>query len=215
MVVEIRDPVAARQRSSYIQYLPAIYADSDFMGRFLMIFERTLAPIESTIDNIAYYFDPRTTPEELLPWLASWVNMVLDESWPLERRRELVRSAVQLYRWRGTRRGLREYLRVYAGVEPEIRENFGGIPLRGQARLGLNTILGTNTHHTFTVTLELDDPDTLNLAHVKSIIEAEKPVHTAYILNILKKGERTPSADESPGPIDEDEPEDGFDITNE
>ena len=39
MVVATRELTALSQRSSYTKYLPAIYADSDFMGRFLMIFE--------------------------------------------------------------------------------------------------------------------------------------------------------------------------------
>ena len=175
------------QRSRYLQHLPAIYSDSDFMGRFLMIFESVLGPIEGMISNLPHYFDPHTTPDELLPWLASWVNLVLDDSWPIDRRRELVRSAVQLYQWRGTRRGLREYLKVYAGIEPEITENHGGIPLTGNAKLGWNTVLGTGIHHTFTVTFEVEEPDSVNTSHLKAIIEAEKPAHTAFRLRVIKK----------------------------
>ena len=115
------------------------------------------------------------------------MNLVLDESWPIERRRLLVHSAVQLFRWRGTRRGLREYLRVYSGVEPEIVEGYGGIPLGQNTRLGWNTVLGSSMHHTFTVTLEVEDPTSVNTGHVKAIIEAEKPAHTGYRLRIVKK----------------------------
>ena len=68
MVVANRPASALSQRSSYLKYLPALYADSDFMGRFLMIFESIQGPIEDVINNIAYYFDPDTTPDELLPW---------------------------------------------------------------------------------------------------------------------------------------------------
>ena len=143
---------------------------------------------EASQGNISYYFDPDTTPEELLPWLASWVNIVLDESWPVDRRRNLIKSAVQLYQWRGTRRGMTEYLSVYAGVEPEITEEFGGFPLGDNARLGFNTAIGSGTHNVFTVTLELDDPDSINRHHLKTIIESHKPAHTAYRLNIVKKG---------------------------
>lgn len=187
MVVATRPQTALSQRSSYLKYLPALYADSDFMGRFLMIFESILDPIEDVINNIAYYFDPDTTPDELLPWLASWVNIMLDDTWPVERRRTLVKSAVQLYQWRGTRRGMSEYLRVYAGVEPQITEEFGGFPLGSNAMLGFNTAIGTGTHNVFTVTLEVDDPDAINVHHLKAIIESEKPAHTAYRLNLVKK----------------------------
>lgn len=187
MVTQLEKKAPLAQRSTYLKHLPAIYSESDFMGRFLMVFESILGPIEEMLDNIACYFDPLTTPEELLPWLASWVNLVLDESWPVERRRDLVRSAVSLYRWRGTRRGLAEYLRIYTGVEPKIVEHFGGIRLSPNSRLGWNTVLGSGAHHTFTVTLEVADPDSLNVAHLKAIIEAEKPAHSAYVLELVKK----------------------------
>ena len=187
MVLTTDRVAALSSRSNYLEYLPAIYSQGDFMGRFLMIFESVLGPIEGVIDNISHYFDAGTAPEELLPWLASWVNLTLDETWPLERRRELVRSAVDLFRDRGTRRGLREYLRVYSGVEPKITEDYGGISLAGQARLGLNTVLGEGRPHTFKVTLELDDPDSVNVEQLKAIIEAEKPAHSGYTLEILPK----------------------------
>ncbi len=185
MVAARSETSALSRRSTYLKYLPAIYSESDFMGRFLMIFEGIQGPIEGMVQNIAYYFDPNTTPEELLPWLASWVNVALDDSWPIERRRRLVKSAVELFQRRGTRRGMAEYLRVYAGVEPQIVEESGGIPLSGNARLGWNTVLGSGTHHTFTVTLELDDPESLNVGHLKAIIEAEKPAHAGYKLRIV------------------------------
>ena len=192
MVVTTDRAAALSSRSSYLQYLPAIYSQGDFMGRFLMIFESILGPVEGVMDNISNYFDAGTAPKELLPWLASWVNLALDETWPLERRRELVGSAVELFRDRGTRRGLREYLRVYSGVEPRITEDYGGISLAGQARLGLNTVLGAGRPHTFNVTLELDDPDSVNVAQLKAIIEAEKPAHSGYTLEILPKTPPTP-----------------------
>ncbi len=188
MVVTAPRPTALSSRGSYLQYLPAIYSQSDFMGRFLMIFESVLGPIEGVLDNISYYFNAGTAPSELLPWLASWVNLALDEAWPLERRRELVGLALELFQWRGTRRGLREYIRVYSGEEPRISEDFGGISLAGQARLGWITVLGDGRPHTFNVTLELEDPDSVNVGQLKAIIESEKPAHAAYILKLLPKG---------------------------
>jgi len=109
-----------------------------------------------------------------LPWLASWVNLVLDENWPIQKQRELIRSAVELYRWRGTKRGLREYLRIYTGVEPEIIEHF--TPADGGP-------------YTFTVIIRVDDPSAVNEALVRRVIEAEKPAHTTYNLRIEQKQE--------------------------
>ncbi len=80
MVLATDRVAALSSKSSYLEYLPAIYSQGDFMGRFLMIFESILGPMEGVIDNISHYFDAGTAPEELLPWLASWVNLALDET---------------------------------------------------------------------------------------------------------------------------------------
>jgi phage tail-like protein len=153
------------------QYLPAIYQGSDFMGRFLRIFEDQLAPVEDILSRIAYYFDPRLTPPSFLPWLASWIDLALDENWPEERRRELIHRGTDLYRWRGTRRGLLAYLRIYAGVEPQIQEH-------------LTADDGGPFH--FSVVLRVADPTAVDEARVRAIIEAEKPAHTTYALRIAK-----------------------------
>ncbi|MBN1956327.1 MAG: hypothetical protein JW900_14940 [Anaerolineae bacterium] len=154
------------------QYLPAIYQESDFVGRFLHIFEDQLVPVEDILGQIAYYFDPRMTPTAFLPWLASWIDLALDENWPEERRRELIHRGTDLYRWRGTRRGLLTYLRIYAGVEPQIEEHLAADD-------------GGPFH--FTVVLRVSDPTAVDESRVRSIIEAEKPAHTTYALRIAKR----------------------------
>ncbi len=173
------------QESRLLDYLPSVYREDPMMGRFLLIFESVLNPIENTVDNLALYFDPRLTPESLLPWLASWVDLALDPGWPLERRRELVRNAAWLYRWRGTRRGLSEYLRIYTGVLPQIIEYIPGMILDGKTQLGVNTVLGSSgTGHHFTVILEIKGIENINLRVVRKIIENQKPAHTVYTLEI-------------------------------
>ncbi len=181
---------SVKLQSSYLEYLPAFFRDDEFMGQFLLIFESILKPIEGTVDNIAFCFDPLMTPEPLLPWLASWVDLALDPAWPEERRRELVKSAAELYRWRGTKRGLTEYLRVYTGSIPEISEYIPGMHLDHETKLGINTQLGSSgTGHHFTVTLELDGNSEINTSTIKAIIEAQKPAHTAYTLQIRQRGQ--------------------------
>jgi len=176
-------------QSSYLEYLPALFRDDEFMGQFLLIFENILKPVENTVDNLALYFSPLMTPEPLLPWLASWVDLTLDPTWPEERRRELVKSAAELYRWRGTKRGLSEYLRIYTGSVPEISEYIPGMRLDQDTELGINTRLGSSgTGHHFTVTLELDESSEIDVNTVKAIIETQKPAHTVYTLQIRQNG---------------------------
>ena len=177
------------QVSRLLDYLPSVFREDKLMGRFLLIFESILSPVENTVDNMALFFDPRMTPEPLLSWLGSWVDMTLDPEWPLERRRELVGKASELYRWRGTRRGLSEYLRIYTGKRPEIIEYIPGMTLNEKNQLGVNTVLGSSgTGHHFTVILKVDENDNIDHNVVKKIIESQKPAHTCYTLQIEKTG---------------------------
>ena len=159
--------------SSYLKFLPAIYSNDDFLGRFLLIFESILGPIDRTVGNLHYYFDAQMAPPEMLPWLASWLGLALDERWPEEQRRALLLAAVELYQWRGTRRGLSEFLRLYTGFTPEITEH-------GVGRRGV-----TADAFKFTVRLRVPDPSQVERAVVEAIIEAEKPAHTGYTLEIV------------------------------
>ena len=177
----------ARTESSYLEYLPGLYRDDEFMGQFLLIFESIMKPLERTVSDLALYFDPMVTPEPLLNWMAYWVDLALDPTWPIERRRELVKSAAELYRWRGTKRGLAEYLRIYTGSIPEISEYIPGMRLDHETKLGINTQLGSSgAGHHFTVTLELDGNGEINANTIKAIIDAQKPAHTVYTLQIRR-----------------------------
>lgn len=195
-------PASDTGSSKYVQYLPGLYHEDHFMGRFLKIFENILTPIEEMIEYVHLYFDPRIAPEGLLPWLASWVDIVLDEAWPVEKRRQLIGAAVELYRWRGTRWGLTEYLRIYTGVEPVITEQIAGFRLGESSLLGWSTILGEGQDHCFTVTLELDDSSAVDLERVRAIIEAEKPAHAAYKLEVVKRASREAGPAEGENPAE-------------
>ena len=181
-----------------LRYLPALYRKDELMGRFLMLFESFWTPIEGQIDALPLYFDPRFAPPEFLPWLASWLSLVLDEQWPLDQRRKLLRAAASLYRRRGTRRGLQEYLEIYTGQPARIIEHRAyNLRLGSAARLGPAIALGKgNVPHTFVVLLRLppavsgDDPvervrkESERRRKIEAIIEAEKPAHTAYELRL-------------------------------
>jgi phage tail-like protein len=178
--------------SRLLDFLPASYRDDPLMGKFLLIFESILNPIENSVDNMALYFDPRLTPESLLPWLASWVDLALDPSWPLERRRELVQKAADLYRWRGTKSGLSEYLRIYTGSAPEILEYIPGMILDEKTQLGINTMLGSSgAGHHFTVIIESPEESKIDPKVVRQIIESQKPAWAVYTLEIRNKTKDT------------------------
>jgi phage tail-like protein len=170
---EDRDlPYAA---DDYLALLPPIYHDDRFLRRYLLIFKSILGPLDRQIAQISHYFDPRVAPEQLLPWLAGWVDLALDERWPDTQRRELIRAASTLYRWRGTRRGLSDYLRIYTGVEPRIVEQGQERREQGEAAV---------PPHTFRVIVEVPRDATIDRGLLERIIEQEKPAHTSYQLEL-------------------------------
>ncbi|MBN1937901.1 MAG: hypothetical protein JW934_24820 [Anaerolineae bacterium] len=193
--------IAVSAKGRYLQYLPSIYQSDDLMGRFLMLFESFWSPIDRQIAQIPVYFDPKLTPPELLSWLASWLGLVLNENWSLERRRLLIQSAATLYRRRGTKWALERYLEIFTGVKPVIVEHMAhNFRLGAEGKLGLSIALGReNMPHTFTVILSLSpvvgaesEAENARLAQehrrlIETIIETEKPAHAAYTLRIEPK----------------------------
>ena len=185
--------IAISAKSNYVRYLPSLYTRDELMGRFLMLFESFLAPISQQIRQVPYVFDPTVTPTDMLPWLASWLDLQLDPEWPESQRRALLKSARRLYQKRGTASGLREYLEIYTGGEVQIIEHRADNFVVGQAAdLGNSIALGReNSPHTFTVIVRLD-PALLNddaqmqqwRQRITAIIDREKPVHTAYTLRL-------------------------------
>lgn len=126
--------------SSLLEGLPGIYQDDDLSSRLVSAFDDLLSPVMLALDCLPAYVDPSLTPDDFLGWLASWVGAVLDENWPIERRREFVSSAVSLYRLRGTPSGLAAHVRIFTGANVEVRETGGvawstnsGAPYPGEA----------------------------------------------------------------------------------
>lgn len=112
--------------------LPALYADDDFAQRFTAGLDTMIAPVVSTLDNLAAYFDSRLAPADFLMWLASWVGAELDPAWPLELRRAALARTLELHRWRGTARGLVQRLWLSLGVHARVSDG-GGVTWSRQA----------------------------------------------------------------------------------
>lgn len=114
-------------RITSLRYLPAVFAaeptSADFTARFLSLFDATMSRIEHRIDTEARYFDPLSTPDhrvgdapvDFLTWLASWVGLRFDRSWPVPKRRQFLKRFGAILDWRGTVRGIRDLLLLVLG----------------------------------------------------------------------------------------------------
>ncbi len=172
-------------RSRLVEFLPRHYRSDEFLGRFLLIFQSALDAIEHSIDNTHLLLDPGLTPPELLEWLGSWLDLDLSSVTDAQTRRTLIERAVELYRWKGTRRGLRTELALRLNVPSLIVENFDGLRLGHDAALGVNTQLGRRSDNCVVVTLGRAlhaDDDMLDKA--AELIDATRPASCAYVVRL-------------------------------
>jgi phage tail-like protein len=127
-------------------------------------------PCEKKLDILDSYVDPRRAPDEFVTYLAGWVDL----DWLTGGRvttgpgrlRELVAQAIALSRWRGTARGLKDFLTAATGDAGfAIDES----PTDDSGRL--------RAFH-----LRITAPSALSehAAMIERIIEAEKPASVTY-----------------------------------
>jgi len=115
---------------------------ADFLERFLDNFEGILTPLEDRIADAYLLTDPRTTPDESLEWLGSWIGVAFDPAYPADRRRKLLTATPELYRRRATVGGLTRALDIatdggVANGSIVVLEDF-------RLRRVIATILGTH-----------------------------------------------------------------------
>jgi len=179
---------------SHLEYLPNIYRQYDvrqgaFLKRFLWLPKHPQMQIDRVIKNIHTYFRPFETPARFLPYLASILALVIDESWDEAKKRELIANIVRIYKLRGTPRGLVLYLKIYTESEPEIIEDYW--PLNG-LQVGVSCTIGVDSiiigyierARCFTVRIPqtLDDTPIDMIRKIHAIVLAEKPAHTNYYM---------------------------------
>ena len=159
--------------------LPGIYQEDELASALTRAFDDSLAPILSTIDNIAAYLDPALTPDDFLDWLAGWVGILPDETWPIERRRALIAVASQLYRKRGTAAGLTMQIRLVTAGDVEVTDSGGASWSKtpGSAAPGDGS---------YSVTVRVKPPknEALDGARLDALVAAAKPAHVSHIVEI-------------------------------
>lgn len=196
-------------RPNLLEWLPAVFARSDaddeapgagFLERFLALFEGDLARIETAYDSVSRLLDPAGADAEWLDFVGSWLDIAFDPSWPIERRRQLVREAHAIKQGQGTPGALRRYLEIYTGGPVGIVEQFRlrpppPIQLGARGQLGIAP-LGSSASddgqwarslaHRFSVTLDLPQGTAraAMASGARRIIETMKPAHTRFVLDL-------------------------------
>jgi phage tail-like protein len=153
------------QPSRYQASLPMIFHENDLLRRYLLIFESIWEPLEHRQDHLELYFDPRTCPHSFISWLASWFDLTVNQHWPEGRRRMVLAEIFELYRWRGTRHGLARMIELCTGLSADIDDR--------------------ETPFVFRIRVSIPPGYTFDQALLEQLIEAHKPAHAGYILELV------------------------------
>lgn len=207
----------------YLRKLPKTLSrdpvNADFLRRYLTLFHGLIDELENRAAHREILLDPHATPEDMLPWLASFLGLALDERWPVHARRTLISEAAWLFRFRGTLPGLQRFIEIYLEQPVIILEQYrlrgmGGAILGDRGPLQSRAVIGGG----FRVGGAIGDPDEAPLegtsadafrthAHrfsllvrgtlegerrdvVEHILEVHRPAHTIFEICELGAGMR-------------------------
>lgn len=210
--------------SDYLRYLPQVLRGQDgdgtgFLDGYLRIFEAHLRgradapevvrPLEGTIAAFPSRLDPALCPVDEAPaaaplqsafldYLARWVALGFDQNWDLDKRREWLSRIVSLYKRRGTREGMNEYLRMFVGDQATVEELSGGftVGIKPYATVGVSSFIAGAPAYYFRVRINygfFPAPFQIeawkNLRQgTRTIVDMEKPAHTYYTLHARAPG---------------------------
>ncbi len=160
--------------------LPAIYQEHELVMRLVSAFDDVLAPAVSSLDNIPAYLDPALTPDDFLDWLAGWVGVLLDETWPIERRRAFVSVAAELYQTRGTAGGLEAQIRLFTAGDVQVVES-------GGSAWSMTPGAAVPGSPGFSLRVRVKPPAkvAVDLARLDSLVATAKPAHVVHSVEVV------------------------------
>jgi phage tail-like protein len=190
----------------FIDMLPGIFRSKDresqgFLEKYLTVFEEILTGLDETlevdgvpvtsiyqkIDVLPSNFYPESAPPEFLDWLSSWVGLVLREDWEEDKKRKVIARIIPLYRMRGTKKGLEEYLNIYTRGGVTINDEVGLFQVGINTRVGTGTAIDLTSYFIVEVRLSASEQTMDAISRkkylIETIVEREKPVHTRYKLS--------------------------------
>jgi len=200
-------PGCAIDSLHFLNFLPEIYQPSgqagdnaihiqfttpptDFLSRFLAIFESIYLPLDWTVSHADLFLDPKTATIGYIDWMEQWFGIPFARNWSLEKRRKLLLVAEALYAMRGTKWALEEVLTIYTGEKPMIDENVDTLaPFDFNVSVNLKQLDVTGTEiMSASKSTNLSNPEERRDESIRKvepirktiaeIIEHFKPVHT-------------------------------------
>ncbi|HHV62135.1 MAG TPA: hypothetical protein GXX51_05795 [Firmicutes bacterium] len=101
-----------------MELLPEIYQDNDDLKHFLWAIEQAVDLIREDIRKLPDVISPGRCPPEFVDRILNNIGWTLRI--PEGMKRRLIKSALIVYRQRGTAKGIQNLIRLLAGIECEV-----------------------------------------------------------------------------------------------
>jgi phage tail-like protein len=179
---------------SFAEYFPEIYQGNDFFERYIAVFQSLFLDVEKQVDRVPELLDYRTTPDENVEYLASWLG--IDNSRRLfspAQLRHLIEN-IDIYQGaKGTKHALVKIITLLSGVRPRIVEHFEWMrPGLSTAQLAMNSSLYGDTRDHFCVILDLTKTAlAITESDLEQIIEQYSPLDARFKVVYLKTNSHT------------------------
>lgn len=179
------------ENRSFLQYLPEIYQvepESDFLRRYLSLFESVYQDLDRKIRNAARQMEPETAEREFLHWMARWVGISEISLWPDEKLRILLNGIVKKNFIRGTKEYMKYIIETFTGETPFFVEYAEVEHYREMPDIyrRLRTYYAHDPYIVNVLIREQAVPTLQEQRTLKKIIDDMKPAHIEVHLVILR-----------------------------
>ena len=159
---------------NFFRTFPQVYqTDNDFLQRYLSIFSTMYQEFQEEIDDLPKLLDVDTAPEALLPMLAGWLGLEIDEAlFAPEDLRRLLKATPELMARKGTKWAVEHVVKLFVEEPVYIVERnlLASVPDSGENLYG-------NTPYDFTVMLGRKMDEKLRL-RLKFLIDQFRPARS-------------------------------------
>jgi phage tail-like protein len=167
------------------------------LEELISIFENHLDAALTPVEQVTFTSGRQVLDSRFLTYLARWVALVFDQNWELDQKRAWLQKIVPLYKKRGTKSGLVEYLNTFVGRQVQVEEPPGGFVIAENSTVGIDTFIAGAPAYYFRVKINYGfPPDEIfeidvwkNVRKgIQVIVDLEKPAHTYYNLDARTPG---------------------------
>jgi phage tail-like protein len=109
---------------NFMQTFPEVYQDEGgFFHRYMSVFSSIYADVQKEIDGMGRYMDVDEAPAKMLPILAGWLGLRVENDFPDEAvLRRLLKEVYQLNKMKGTRWAVERLAEIVLGEEVQVIE---------------------------------------------------------------------------------------------